>query len=369
VPSTKNNPHTFFFIKRFCREAFVGQNSEVASKNASSGNFIVRPSPHSALTVFDASHGQPNWAQTGFTSREMHTNFAGVMELLCRFGFTCAPTGLEPLPKLLARARLLVIPPPAGRYNSLKRCWMPASEALFNAESIREILQFVQDGGRLLAFAYRFGDSFMASNMRELVAPLGCLLNDDAVVDLQLLRETFPLKAFFDTPKSLLPLSWASEEVNTVRWRTMASFSILPGANVQPLALSAGGCCISFNRTLRRISFSSLPIAVAGTQGRGRFVLCGGPHVFETGAYGLLASHDNARFLQNIVRWLLEDGDPCLNLDSSPHHSLGTFFFNNRLEIEHAVEAQKDQQTIAYVENVMRKTGILKALNRPKWVP
>src|SRR5208337_540781 len=80
---------------------------------------ITRPAPHSALTVFDASHGQPNWAQTGFTSRELHTNFAGVMELLCRFGLTCSPTGLEPLPQMLARARLLVIPPPAGNYNAL----------------------------------------------------------------------------------------------------------------------------------------------------------------------------------------------------------------------------------------------------------
>jgi hypothetical protein len=138
---------------------------------------------------------------------------------------------------------------------------------------------------------------------------------------------------------------------------------------VQPLALSAGGCCISFNRSLRRISFSSLPIAVAGTQGRGRFVLCGGPHAFETGAYGLLGSHDNARFLQNIVRWLTDEGDPGLTLQPSTHHSLGTFFFNDRLEIEHGVEAQKDQQTIAYVERVLRRTGILKALNRPKWVP
>ena len=67
------------------------------SKTSSTGNIIVRPSTHPALTVFDAGHGQPNWAQTGFTSREMHTNFAGVMELLCRFGFTCTPTGLEPL--------------------------------------------------------------------------------------------------------------------------------------------------------------------------------------------------------------------------------------------------------------------------------
>jgi hypothetical protein len=322
-----------------------------------------------SLVVFDASHGQPNWSQTGFTSREMHTNFAGVMELLCRFGCTCSPTGLEPLPELLARARLLVIPPPAGSYNSLNKCWTPAAANLFNAETIREILQFVQDGGRLLAFAYRFGDSFTASNTREFMAPLGCLLNDDAVLDLQLLRKTPALNAYFDTPKSLLPLAWASEEVNTVRWRTMATFSILPGANVQPLALSAGGRCIGFNRSLRRISFSSLPIAVAGTQGRGRFILCGGPHVFETGTYGLLASHDNARFLQNILRWLLDNGDPCLTVDAPPHHSLGTFFFNHRLEIEHGVEAQKDRQTIAYVEKVLRETGILKALNRPKWSP
>lgn len=157
--------------------------------------------------------------------------------------------------------------------------------------------------------------------------------------------------------------------VETVRWRTMATFSILPGASVQPLALSAGGRCISFNRSLRRISFSSLPVAVAGTQGRGRFVLCGGPHAFETGFYGLLASQDNAQFLQNIVRWLMSEGDPGLHLSSTPQLSLGTFFFNNRLEIEHAVEGEEDQQTISYVENMLRKTGILKALNRPKWVP
>jgi hypothetical protein len=347
----------------------VAQNPCSPLRSASSGQFIVHPSPQSYLTVFDASHGQPNWAQTGFSSREMHTNFAGLMELLCRFGYTCTPTGLEPLQSLLDRTRLLVVPPSTGNYNLIKRCWMPASETLFDADTIRKILHFIQDGGRLLAFGYRFGDSFTASNMRELMAPLGCLLNDDAVMDLQQLRETYPLDTFFDTPKTLLPLSWANDGVETVRWRSMATFTILPRANVQPLAFSAGGCCISFNRSLRRISFSSLPIAAAGIYGRGRFILCGGPHAFETGTYGLLASHDNARFLQNIVRWLLDDGDPALQADSAPHHSLGTFFFNNRLEIEHEVEAQKDQQTIAYVEKMLRRTGILKALSRPKWLP
>jgi hypothetical protein len=37
--------------------------------------------------LFDASHGQTHWAQTGFTTRELHTNFAGLTEMLCRLGF------------------------------------------------------------------------------------------------------------------------------------------------------------------------------------------------------------------------------------------------------------------------------------------
>lgn len=321
------------------------------------------------LAVFDSGHGQPNWAQTGFSSREMHTNYVGVMELLCRLGCVCASTGIEPLPELLSRARLLVIPPPTGSYNSIKKCWMPQSASLFTAETVRDVLRFVADGGRLLLFAYRFGDSFTQSNLRDLISPFGCLLNDDAVMDLQLLRNTHPLDAYFDTPQMLLPLSWSREHVKTVRWRTMATFSILPGADVKPLALSAGGSCISFNRSLRRISFASLPVAIAGQLGHGRFVMFGGPHVFETGSFGLLTSHDNARFLQNVLRWLLDDGPADLHVEPTAHHALGTFFFNNGLEITRDIAAHGDHQTIAYVERMLRRTGILKALDRPKWLP
>src|ERR1019366_7390275 len=160
-----------------------------------SGNVLQNMRP--SLAIFDASHGQPNWAQTGFTSREMHTNYAGVMELLCRLGCTCAPTGQKPSATQLSDARLLVIPPPTGRYIAAKERWQPQPECLFSAETVRDILRFVRDGGRLLVFAYRFGDSFTQSNLRELVSPLGCLLNDDAVIDLQALRNINPLEAFF----------------------------------------------------------------------------------------------------------------------------------------------------------------------------
>ena len=177
------------------------------------------------------------------------------------------------------------------------------------------------------------------------------------------------LDAYFDTTSAALPLGWSAKAVTTVRWRTMATFTILPGANVAPLALSAGGNCISFDRSLRRISFASLPVAVAGTNGRGRFALFGGPHVFEAGTYGLLSSQDNARFLQNVLRWLLDDHSPVLEMKATAHHALGTFFFNRHLEVEREVHAQRDQHPIAYVERVLRQTGILKALDRPHWLP
>jgi hypothetical protein len=149
----------------------------------------------------------------------------------------------------------------------------------------------------------------------------------------------------------------------------MATFTILPGANAVPLALSAGGNCISFDRTLRRISFASLPVAVAGGLGRGRFALFGGPHVFETGSYGLLTSHDNARFLQNILRWLLDKRRTELESKPTVHHARGTYFFNRRMEVERDTQTHRDQRTIAYVERVLRQTGILKALDRPHWLP
>ena len=149
----------------------------------------------------------------------------------------------------------------------------------------------------------------------------------------------------------------------------MATFMILPGAQVQPLAFSAGGSCISFNRTLRRISFASLPIAVAGALGRGRFALFGGPHAFEIGTFGLLTTHDNTRFLNNVLCWLLDDGPASLGTETDALHSDGTLAFNNGLTVVRGEDALGGQQTIASVERVLRRTGVLKALARAKWMP
>jgi hypothetical protein len=227
-------------------------------------------------------------------------------------------------------------------------------------------MSFVHGGGRLLALAYRFGDAFTQSNLGDLTRALGCELNDDAVIDVRALRETHPLQMHFDTTKGSFPLGWSRGGVANVRWRPCATFTLLPDAFARPLALSTGGSCVSYDRTLRRLSFESLPIAVAGRHGAGRLALFGGPHVFESNALGLLSHADNARFLQNVLDWLMSDRVDDAWQNTSPAVALASEWGHDLTR----VEAQgQGERTITAVERVLRKTGVLKALNRAKWMP
>ena len=323
--------------------------------------------------VFDATHGQPHWGQTGYPSREMHTNFAGLAQNLCRLGCTCVSMNERPLAKVLAQARLLIIPPPTGHYHARKECWAPHPPSLFTAEEIQTLLAFLRDGGRLLAFAYRFGDSFTCANLRDLCGPLGCLLHDDAVIDVTALRATPSLQTPFATPADLLPLPWFRRGVDQLRWRATATFTIVPGATAQPIALSPGGRCIAFDRTQRRISFASRPLAVAGTLAQGRFVLFGGPHIFETGTYGLLHEADNRQFLDRILHWLLQDDlfplEAFPEMPPPPRPWLVPGWVGDS-EAFSLVEARgRGEETVASVERVLRKTGVLKALSHAQWMP
>lgn len=318
------------------------------------------------IAVFDASHGQPNWAQTGFTSREMHSNFAGLTEMLCRLGFQCRSTDQDPLDRRLADCRLLVLPSPTGRYEARKESWRAEPSTLFTSEEVLAVLKFLHAGGSLIAFAYRFGDSFTHTNLRDIFTPLGCQLNDDAVIDAGAVREIHPLQMHFDTRQESLPLGWSRTGVTSVRWRPSATFTILPGAIARPLALSTGGGCLSFNRTLRRICFEPLPVATVGQYGRGRFALFGGPHVFETSSLGLLSQADNTRFLQNILNWLIRD-----DADESgvQPQSIGWVPDKSARDLSGVDCHGEGARTISSVERVLRKSGILKALGRARWMP
>ena len=334
------------------------------------GKFILRQngpaSKELPVALFDASHGQPNWAQTGFTSRELHTNFAGLTEILCRLGFQCRTTHGERLSDLLPQSRLLVLPPPTGRYDSQREQWRCELSSFFTTREVQDVFQFLENGGSLLAFAYRFGDLFTQTNLSDLFTPLGCRLNNDAVIDASAVRQMHPLEIYFDTPADSLPLGWSRTGVATVRWRPSATFTVLSNATVWPLALSPGGCCLSFNRGVRRISFESLPLAVAGRLGRGRFALFGGPHLFETGPLGLLAHGDNTKFLHNVIGWLLSEND---NVEITPNSSATTVANQVQPGLTRVENYGNGERTIASVERVLRKTGVLKALSRAKWQP
>src|SRR5437016_4333090 len=56
-------------------EGVVVQLVPPDSSSENPDNPRVEQSP--PLALFDTNHGQRNWAQTGFNSREMHTNFVG----------------------------------------------------------------------------------------------------------------------------------------------------------------------------------------------------------------------------------------------------------------------------------------------------
>ncbi len=318
------------------------------------------------VVVFDASHGQANWAQTGFTSREMHSNFAGLTETFCRLGFHCRTTGGEPLLNHLPRAQMLVLPPPVGRYVARLERWRAEPTTLFTGQEVSAVLNYLDEGGSLLAFAYRFGDSFTQSNLQDVFTPLGCQLNDDAVIDASAVRLTHPLQMHFDTPSEYLPLPWSRAGVTTVRWRSSATFTIQSGASASPLALSTGGRCLTFHRTLRRICFEPLPVAVAGRLGRGRFALFGGPHLFETSPLGLLAQADNERFLHNILSWLLGDSND-ETIVAAP--SIGWGSNESGSELSYVECRGEGERTISSIERVLRRKGVLKALDRARWMP
>ena len=51
------------------------------------------------------------------------------------------------------------------------------------------------------------------------------------------------------------------------------------------------------------------------------------------------------------------------------HHSDGTFFFDHGLDVIRAGDTNEDAHTVIYVERMLRRIGVLRALRRAKWMP
>ena len=93
-------------------------------------------------------------------------------------------------------------------------------------------------------------------------------------------------------------------------------------------------------------------------------MLIGGPHAFESGTFGLLRMADNARFLHNVLRWLLDD-DP-MPAEINAVASIPPEAVPDLCRVE---DRGPGQITVAYVERQLRSNGVLKALSQANWLP
>jgi hypothetical protein len=95
--------------------------------------------------------------------------------------------------------------------------------------------------------------------------------------------------------------------------------------------------------------------------------------VFEIGTFGLLGSADNANFLRHILRWL-EGSDPLgenLGVPTSPRHPEWhpPLLARSSRELAQIECKGRGAGTVLYVERLLRRTGMLKALARASWMP
>ena len=319
--------------------------------------------------IFDVGHGQENWEHTGFQSRTLTGSCNGLKRLLSVNGFSCSPGCLSN--PLLETMPLLVIPSPAGRFNRQYSRWEPSKDTRFKEPDIESILDYVRNGGRLIAFSYRFGDSFAKTNLKDVFLPMGCLINDTAALNLDsFVNDIHPLAVPFQTSQEHLPILDATvTPVSQVHWRAMATLSILPGANVSPIAMTSPRCIV-FDPHSYQLIHKPQVIAAGGHFGMGRFVLLGGPHVFETGGYGLLNEGENREFANIVLRWLMSEdkSQPSLrfvpktdNEDSKQARALWT-------AVQHCKSPKsKEAVLVQFIDHVFMMSGIMGSLGESVW--
>lgn len=321
---------------------------------------------------FDVEHGQQNWKTTGFFARTITGSFSGLTDILSELRIE-SWSGSD-LHNSLDDSKIIVIPPPAGTFNRAESQWEPLPAHFFTESDVERILEFVHAGGRLLAFSYRFGDSFAKSNLKELFLPMGCLIQDTAAINLDsFVNEMHPLAVPFETDSEHLPLLDENQSLpDSVHWRSMATLSILPNSNSFPIAVTPPRC-ITFEPQSFRILHKPQMIAVGGHYGDGRFALFGGPHVFETTGYGLLREGSNHLFAKQVLEWLISHS-PSPKQISFANETVTAFESDLKpmqtlwKGVQNAQSAQaKGDLMVQFISQICHRTGIMAPVGEKIW--
>ena len=319
--------------------------------------------------IFDVGHGQENWKKTGFQARTLTGSFSGLNGILSGNEFTCSPSCLSN--QTLDETDLLVIPSPAGKFNRKDSLWEPSHETRFIETDIESILDYVRKGGRLIAFSYRFGDSFSKTNLKEVFLPMGCLIQDTAALNLDsFVNDMHPLAVPFETSQEHLPIIEDNSLLESpVHWRAMATLSILPGATVFPIAMTPPRCIV-FDPHSYQLIHKPQVIAAGGYYGMGRFALFGGPHVLEMGGYGLLNDGANKEFAQMVLKWLMSEDEEKhgLQLDSKTDNEASKkarVLWNG---IQNCKSPQaKESVLVQFIDHVFQMSAIMAPLGESVW--
>lgn len=322
--------------------------------------------------LFDTGHGQRNWEQTGFLARTINRSFSGVADILSEMGVRCFSGNLST--ESLEDVDLLIIPPPAGQFNRQTSEWEPLQSSLFTESDIEKILGFVNGGGRLLAFSYRFGDSFAKTNLREVFLPMGCFLQDTAAIHLDsFVNDMHPLAVPFETTREHLPILKDEQHFpDSVQLRAMATLSNLPGMRVFPITTTPPRCIV-FEPHSFKISHKPQSLGSGGYYSNGRFAIFGGPHAFETGGYGLLNSGSNRLFARMILEWIVsnEPGSEMTHRAPEKSDSLELNLKPFQLLWKRVEDCQspktKGAILVQFVDKIFQGTGIMTPIGKGIW--
>jgi hypothetical protein len=237
-------------------------------------------------------------------------------EQLQKRGFECHEQAQSISPEVFNGVKGVVIPPPTGKFiidDLMGGHWEPTESSRFTALEIEAILTFLSQGGWLFAFTYRFGDSFTKSNLGQLFAALGIILNDDAVMDLDALNRAQPGSGLTNLRHELsgeaVSRPWRTHRIRRLALRPTATFGLLKSSRATTVIMSPT-TSVRYGFHFEKTYFDSAPICVAGHHGEGRYVLFGGPHQFESTNFGLLREADNCDFLNILIDWLIEPKTP-----------------------------------------------------------